>query len=485
MKRLDLRTRLLTAIGVLAAVQIAVAFFIVAEIRDELFDQIDDRIDAAQINDGSDVAATTVAVDDVDRSDVGRSDDDGRRSGDRANDDKAPDRLSDVFEGELLQDGTLVTFFASNTFQRELAPPAVDLEALARADGEPITVGPTSGDVSYRLRGAPSGSGSYFITAIPLNGVYRTMDGVITLVAISTAALSLILGLVTWWVLRLGIAPIKRMTDSAEAIAAGDLSERVADTDTATEAGKLGRALNTMLGQIELLLDERTRAEQRLRQFVADASHELRTPVSTIRGYAELYASGGLDEPSELDDAMRRTREEGERMTRLINDLLHLATLDRQPEVDRSQVDVGLLAREVCADARTAHPGRVVVLSAPDEPVWTEGDSDLLRQAFANLLVNALVHAEGDVEVALGVAERVVTFTVIDQGDGMTDETVQRATERFYRADASRSRNSGGSGLGLSIVQSVVDAHGGTFTIVSSPGDGTETSIELGRDVMP
>lgn len=478
MKRLDLRSRLLTAIGLLAVVQVAVAFFIVAEIRDELFDQIDDRIDASRINDGSDFAIAPADVVDED----GHNGDDGRGD-ERSNDAKATDRLSDVFEGELLDDGTLVTFFASNTFQRELAPPAVDFEALDRADGEPITVEPTSGDVDYRLRGAASGTGTYFITAVPLNGVNRTMDGVITLVVLSTAALSFILGLVTWWVLRLGIAPIKRMTDSAEAIAAGDLSERIADTDTVTEAGKLGRALNAMLGQIELSLDERTRAEQRLRQFVADASHELRTPVSTIRGYAELYTSGGLDEPSELDDAMWRTKEEGQRMTRLINNLLDLATLDRQPELERSRVDVALLAREVCADARTAHPGRVVVLATPDEPAWVGGDNDLLRQAFANLVVNALVHADGGVDVALAVTGRVVTFTVIDQGDGMSDETVRRATERFYRADASRSRSNGGSGLGLSIVQSVVDAHSGTLTIVSSPGDGTETAIELLRDL--
>ncbi len=482
MKRLDLRSRLLIAIGVLAAVQIAVAFFIVIEIQDELVDQIDDRLDAAEINDGVEDAGTPDA--DATETDTDNTQAVGRRNDGGASGGKKSDPLSDVFEGELLADGTLVTFFASNTF-RELAPPAVEAEALGRARSEPITVESTAGDVDYRLRGVSTESGTYLITAIPLNGVERTMDGVITLVAISTAALSLILGLVTWWVLRLGIAPIKRMTDSAEAIAAGDLSERIADTDTATEAGKLGRALNTMLGQIELSLDERTRAEQRLRQFVADASHELRTPVSTIRGYAELYTTGGLDDPAELDDAMRRTREEGERMSRLINDLLDLANLDRQPELDRSPVDLVLLAREVCSDARTSYPGRMVRLAAPDAAVSIEGDKDLLRQAFANLVLNALVHTESEIDVSLDVVEGHPILVVADGGDGMTAEVVRRATERFYRADASRNRNSGGSGLGLSIVQSVVDAHDGTLTIVSSPGNGTEISIALGRDVRP
>ena len=155
-----------------------------------------------------------------------------------------------------------------------------------------------------------------------------------------------VLGLVIWWVIHLGVRPVRRMTETAGAIAAGDLSQRVDEGTPGTEAGDLGVALNGMLGRIEEAFDQRAASEARLRQFVADASHELRTPVATIRGYAELYRTGALDERGQLDDAMRRTEEEAVRMGTLVDDLLHLARLDQGRPLERAPVDLGQLVED-------------------------------------------------------------------------------------------------------------------------------------------
>lgn len=479
MKTLNLRNRLLVAIGLLAVVQIAVGIIIISETRAELLGQIDDRLEAAvEYHDQPNIERAEVEQVEVEPDSDDREAD-GRRGDDRDDRDRSrrDEPRSDTFEGRLDADGELITYFASTSFRRDFSPPEVNAAELRRARNKPFTVDETRGDAQYRIIGTEASDGGFVVTALPLDGVSSTMDRVTTLVAISIAGLSLILGAVAWWVLRLGIAPIKRMTTSAQAIAEGDLSERITDANPNTEAGQLGQALNTMLGRIETSIEERIAAEQRLRQFIADASHELRTPVSTIRGYAELYGAGGLSERGALDDAMRRTGQESERMSRLINDMLSLAKLDRQPELSIGPVDICALAQNVTDDMRAANPERTITLDLPDTAEVVAGDPDLLLQAFTNLVGNALVHTDDAVHITVSNA----TFTIADHGDGMTPDVAKRITERFYRADKSRARNSGGSGLGLSIVQSIVDSHGGELDIDTAPGDGTTISITLPR----
>ncbi|MCP4959101.1 MAG: HAMP domain-containing protein, partial [Actinomycetia bacterium] len=341
MKALDLRSRLLTAIALVAVLQIVVAFVVVSVTRNDLVAQIDDRLAVAASHERN-----------------------------RAIDPFRPpplpageglielERLGDTYEGVLSSDGSLLTYFAPNTTGIELSPPNINLERAEMSEGRPITVDTTGDDIEYRLIAVGREDGGYFITAIPLDGVNATMSRLGTVVALTVVAITLVLALVTWWVLRLGIAPIKRMTASAEAIAAGDLSERLTDVDQSTEAGQLGLALNTMLGQIESSFEERKLAEERLRRFVADASHELRTPVATIRGYAELYRVGALDNRADLDDAMRRTEQESHRMSRLIADMLNLAKLDREPVLTTLSVDLTSLVSDASADAQATHPDR-------------------------------------------------------------------------------------------------------------------------------
>ena len=237
-----------------------------------------------------------------------------------------------------------------------------------------------------------------------------------------------------------------------------------------------------MLARIETAFSEREGSEQRLRQFVADASHELRTPVTTIRGYAELHRRGGLEDPGELAAAMRRTESEAERMAALVDDLLLLARLDQGRPVERRPVDLGVLAIDAAEDARVVAPGRTV-RATTEEGVVVPGDEHRLRQVLANLVRNAIVHTPGGTTVRVAVRRDPATGTAVaevaDDGPGMTAEQAAHAFDRFYRADAGRSRDRGGSGLGLAIVQAIAAAHGGRATLDTTPGQGTTVRVEL------
>ncbi len=306
-----------------------------------------------------------------------------------------------------------------------------------------------------------------------------------TVLIVAIAIVIGILGLVVFWVLRLGVRPLKRMTKTAGAIAAGDLSERVPAEADGTEARELGDALNAMLTTIEGAFAERSASEARLRRFVADASHELRTPVTTIRGYAELYRHGGLAAPADLDQAMRRTESESVRMASLVDDLLLLARLDEGRPLARDSVDLGVLGVDAAADARAVAPDRVITADVA-EGVTVDGDEDRLRQVVGNLVGNALVHTPEGTPVSVHVHNggALAVVEVHDDGPGMTPDVAERAFERFSRADASRSRDSGGSGaggsgLGLAIVRAIVVAHGGEVVLQSAPGAGTTVRVEL------
>ncbi len=355
----------------------------------------------------------------------------------------------------------------------------------------PPTISPTSGSRNFTVD-ATGGGVTYrvltqrvddvtTITALPLDDVQRTISRLVLVEVIGSLAILTALGVVSWWVVHLGIRPVKKMTDTAIRIAGGDRSVRVPESAPGTESGELAVALNTMLGHLERALDERVASEARLRRFVADASHELRTPVTTIRGYAELYRHGGLTDPAALDDAMRRTEQEAARIGRLVEDMLTLARLDEQRPLAVHPVDLTALARDAAADARATSPTRPITVEVTAEPIVIDGDEDRLRQVIANLVGNALVHTDPDVAVTIRVNhdETSATISVDDRGQGMTTEVAQRVTERFFRADPSRSRHRGGTGLGLSIVDATVSAHGGAVDIESEPGKGTTVSLTV------
>lgn len=469
MRTMSLRTRLLAGMAFVALVLIVVAVAITTATRTQLIEQIDDRLIAGASDN---------------RGDEFRGD---RPDGDRHSEPAPgapPERQSDFYEGAIGADGELVTFFVPNIGGEEYAPPDVSAELASTIDSDAIfTTDATEGSVEYRVRAVRDPQGdSVFITALPLNDVESTVTRLIWVELLGVASILAVLGLVTWWMIRLGIRPIKQMTTTATEIAAGDLSARVDESSPAAESHELAVALNTMLGTIQGALDEQTESENRLRRFVSDASHELRTPVTTIRGYAELYRVGGLAEPGALDDAMRRTEEESLRMSRLVEDMLLLAKLDEQRPLDRRPVDLAQLAIDAGADARVVAPDRSIIVEA-GTPTVVSGDDDRLRQVFANLVGNAIAHTERGASITIRVLgdDHMAKVEVEDAGSGMPPEVVERVTERFYRADPSRSRQQGGSGLGLAIVDAAVSAHGGTLHVESAPGRGTVVTFQIPR----
>ena len=255
----------------------------------------------------------------------------------------------------------------------------------------------------------------------------------------------------TWWVIRLGVRPVQRMTATAGAIAAGDLSQRVPEGAPGTEAGDLGVALNGMLGRIEEAFDQRTASEARLRQFVADASHELRTPVTTIRGYAELYRTGALASAAELDEAMRRTEQEAVRMGTLVDDLLHLARLDQGRPLERgARRPRARWPRTPCATPRPSPPTATITSTAPTARSSCRATRPASARSWpTSSATRSCTRRARRSTCGVRTRGRRRRLEVADEGPGMAAADAARAFERFYRADASRQRHRGGSGLGL------------------------------------
>ncbi|HVA23041.1 MAG TPA: HAMP domain-containing sensor histidine kinase, partial [Chloroflexota bacterium] len=286
--------------------------------------------------------------------------------------------------------------------------------------------------------------------------------------------------LVGSWAVRLGLRPLDRIAETAGEIAGGDLKRRVSPAGPRTEIGRLGVALNAMLTKIEEAFAARQASEERLRRFVADASHELRTPVASIRGYAELFRRGASTRPEDLAMAMRRIEDEAGRMGHLVDDLLLLARLDEGRPLERQPVDLSQLALDAAADARVTHPDRSLQTSISDDAVVT-GDELRLRQVVANLVRNALVHTPAGtcVEISTEVVGDYALLKVIDHGRGIPPDIAGRVFERFYRADPARSRANGSSGLGLSIVAAIVTAHDGIISAGDTPGGGATFTVRL------
>ena len=340
------------------------------------------------------------------------------------------------------------------------------------------------GSPTYRVVAtALSPNQGTLIVAIPLTEVSATLDRLLVVeLMVSGIALLLVAGFALWLV-RLGLRPLEGIGQTAGAIAAGDFSRRVEPATERTEVGRLGLALNAMLAQIEAAFEERRASENRLRRFVADASHELRTPLTSIRGYAELFRRGADSRPEDLAKSMQRIEIEAARMGVLVDDLLLLARLDQGRPLEREPLDLARIVEEAVDSARAVEADRPIDLDVGG-PASVRGDEGRLRQAVDNLLDNARVHtpAGSPVRVKVEQDDDAVVLTVEDQGPGLPSEVANRAFERFYRGDPSRSRSMGGAGLGLSIVAAIVEAHGGTVTIRSEEGAGATFEVRLPTD---
>lgn len=464
---MTLRTRLLLSLAALLAVALVVSGSLVVGLtRANLVAQVDDELRGAR---ASDIQAA------------------GPGPGPRGNDPTGRRFALLILDahGQLLES-------AASGFARDpdLLPSLPDGGVAALPIGGIIERPAVDGSVSYRLLTLQAQGGLLIVLGAPLQGVEEAVGvlvGALLIVGVVVLAAMVAAG---WLIIRRGLRPLEQMTGTAESISAGDLSRRVGMGDDRTEVGRLGQAFDAMLDQIQSAFDSQRaaltaqeRSEGQLRQFVADASHELRTPLTTVRGYADLYQVGGLEERAMLEGAMTRIGTESRRMAALVEDMLLLARLDQGRPLRRDPVSLSELVRDAVTDARAVEPGRPMQADITDG-VTVTADEDRLRQVIANMFANFRVHTPPDaaVEVSLATNDSVAALRVADHGPGVDPHHAERIFDRFYRGDPGRSRDRGGSGLGLALASSVAAVHGGSIEHEPTPGGGATFTLRLPRN---
>ena len=472
-QRMSLRARLLVVLAVLSAVGLLAADVATyAALRSSLFQRVDSSLDSS----ANGVAGS---LDQFDRLGPGPG---------------GPlRRINFLAQFGVLTPGTYVEIrpgdgspVVRGTLTRpgETAPqPRIPNGFGPAGDGVPrrATVSATSGGSRFRLLARPvPASNATLILGVPLRETDTTLNQlkwIEALVTIAVIASALLLGL---WLISASLRPLRRIEETAAAIGAGDLSRRVEPDGGTTEIGRLGGALNAMLGQIEDAFAERSASEARLRRFISDASHELRTPVAAVSAYAELFDRGARDRPADLERSMTGIQRETRRMGLLVSDLLLLARLDQGRPLETRPIDLTALAGEAVDAAHAMEPNRPLALESL-ATVTVTGDPERLRQVLDNLLANVRAHTTADTAATVRVRREGASavLEIEDRGPGVGAEQAAHVFERFYRGDPSRSRDHGGAGLGLAIVAAIVQAHGGTVVIESMPGAGTTFRITL------
>jgi len=455
LSRTPLRVKLVVAVVVLAALGLTiVGLSATTSLHGYLVKRVDDRLNAFQGDGGA-----------------------GHGGG-------GPNPFTTVYVGLVNADGSLTTL--------AIPPGSRGPDAPSRVPSSPITVHATgAGQADWRVIGRRDRqSGSIVLVGVSLRDVQSTTHQLVVLELIIGGIVLVVMGGVAYVVVRRSLRPLVAVEVAAEALSAGDFSQRVPSGDARTEVGSLSTSFNAMAEQIEKSFALATASEadaraseDRMRRFVGDASHELRTPLTSIRGFAELYRSGALATPTEVARAMSRVESEASRMGLLVEDLLMLARLDQQRPFEHAPVDLLELAGDAVQDAHAVDPSRTVTLeavAAGPAPV-VSGDAARLRQVFGNLVANALTHTPSGtpvmVRVSSSTSEAVVE--VVDSGPGIPSEDRARVFERFFRVDSSRTRASGGSGLGLSIVAALVAAHDGSVRVDDTPGGGSTFRVAL------
>jgi two-component system, OmpR family, sensor kinase len=387
-------------------------------------------------------------------------------------------------------------FLTSNTTRSPLS--SEDKQVLLALETEAQPVDRTLSNGDYRLIAVRTTFGDVLVTGLPLAAKESTLASLVwTFVFVSLAGL-LLIGLVGTVLIRRTMKPLEQLSEVATRVSklpldAGEVALAVrvppSNSNPGTEVGSVGHALNLMLDNVANALQARQKSETKVRQFVADASHELRTPLTAIRGYTELMRMTENFTP-DGEKSLARVQSQSERMTALVEDLLLLARLDEGQPLKLSDVDLNQLVVEGVSDEKVMAPGHIWRLELPDEPVVVNGDPVQLRQVLMNLLSNARKHTPPGTTVMAGVGktpEGAAVVTVTDDGGGIPPEFVDQVFARFARADAARaatghreaaSAAEGTSGLGLSIVESIAEAHGGRITVTSQPGR-TQFTLQL------
>lgn len=402
----------------------------------------------------------------------------------------------------------------------ELPEFPTDFAGFSALVGDPFTVQSMDGRTRWRMLYTDLGDGRVLAFGQHMTDVDLAVKRLIWIDMLVGGAVLILLASIGAAIVRTSLKPLVEIERTAAAIAGGDLTRRVPDPEdgqecATSELGRLSRALNAMLAQIEAAFTARAasemaartaeagardaayaalaseararRSEERMRQFVADASHELRTPLTTIRGFAELYRQGAARAPEQTADLLRRIEDEAARMGLLVEELLLLARLDRERPLSLAPVELPVLASDAVEAARVVAPERRIELEiAPGSgPLVVHADDARLRQVIGNLMTNALTHTPAEASVTLRLRSETGNLAVVevaDTGPGLAPEQAERVFERFYRADAARTRRASGitsTGLGLAIVAALVTAHQGTVEVDETPGGGATFRVRL------
>lgn len=355
----------------------------------------------------------------------------------------------------------------------------LSMKDVADLNGEAFTVKGTRDDFRAIAVVLPNGAGSV-VAAQSLGDLNRTVDRLGLLFLLIGLLLLTLITVATRLVIRIGMRPLKDVEATAGEIAGGNLSVRMPDANPDTEVGRLVTALNAMLSRIEGSFAARVESEDRLRRFVADASHELRTPITAIRGFSELYRQGAVQGEQSTKDLVARIEGESVRMSTLVEDLLLLARLDEERQMEMKPINLVDIVDAAVSSARVSNPHHKIEFEKPSHEIFILGDAPRVHQVIANLLANAGVHTPMGSQVALTISQEAsgVAVAVSDNGPGLSLDAQSKIFQRFYRADPSRARVDGeGSGLGLSIVDAVMRAHGGSVSVQSEPGNGAKFTL--------
>jgi two-component system OmpR family sensor kinase len=339
---------------------------------------------------------------------------------------------------------------------------------IRRGDDQTTQIGAQGHDgPAYEVAAVPAGGGRTIVAVVSLTAEVSTLHHLIRLNLFVGFAVLALLAIVAAILLTYSLRPLQRIATTADAIADGNLAERVPPASTRTEIGRVSTAFNRMLEEIESAFGQRDATEDRLRQFLAEASHELRTPLTSIRGYAELFRRGADRRPADLAQAMRAIESEAERMSQLVDDLLLLARLDDARPLQHAPVALDEVVEQAVDAARVVDQERQLQFELAERPLVVEGDDLRLRQVLDNLLANIRQHTPPGTSAYISLrrvgAEAVLV--VEDTGPGIASDERERVFDRFFRPHDGRERTSGGAGLGLAIVRSLVVAHGGRIVV--------------------
>jgi signal transduction histidine kinase len=304
---------------------------------------------------------------------------------------------------------------------------------------------------------------------------------VAAVIALAVAAIAALL--LTRWLTR----PIRRLTSASRALAEGRLETRVPVTEAgASELAELGSAFNNMAARLEQSVQIISEDRDRSREFVADVSHELRTPIAALRTFNELLRDGAAEDPATRDEFLEQSARQLDRLDWLATNLLELSKLDSglvaldlRPDDLRAVVENAIQQAEPVANRK----GVELQMHLPDEPVRQLHDPPRIGQVLSNLIGNAIKFTApgGRIDVDLDRTSEGAVLSVTDTGEGIPPDELPHVFERFWRGAHNPQQRGVGSGLGLSIVKSIVDMHEGTVSIQSSLGVGTRVKVDLPR----